>query len=218
MEDMFLLNVIKREKSGTKDAAALRKKKLIPAVVYGHKKESIAVAADEREFLDVVNKGNRLGQVQINDTKETVMIKALQYDDFGRAIIHADFVRVDVDEIVKVVVPIALKGTAPGTSEGGIIEERASEVEIECKVSNVPESIELSIKELQLDESLHASDIVLPEGIKLVTSGDVLIVACHEVAATKEAEETEITEEATQTPEVIGKPEKDETEPKDDKS
>ena len=132
---------------------------------------------------------------------ETLLVKALQYDLLGKYVIHADFVRVNLEERVKVTVPIEQRGTAQGTHQGGIIDELLDHVEIECKVTEIPETIVVSVNDLEVGQSLNAGEISLPEGMKLVTDPKALILHCHLVAAAKSTEEFE--EELPSEPEVI---------------
>jgi large subunit ribosomal protein L25 len=118
--------------------------------------------------------------------------------------------RVDVTEVIKVSVPIELKGTAQGTHEGGIIEEHTDHLEIECKATEIPETIVVSIKGLNVGDALHASDIELPDGVKLLSPPETLMVTCRLVATAKTTEEVE--EEVPAAPEVIGEAEEPEEE------
>jgi large subunit ribosomal protein L25 len=140
--------------------------------------------------------------VQIDKKKEKIIVKDLQYDYLGKNIIHADLMRVSITETVKVTVPVELKGTAQGMHEGGIVEGHMDHLEIECKVTDIPETIVVSIKDMQVGDALHAGEIELPDGVKLVGSPETLVVTCHLVAAAKTTEELEEEEEAA--PEVIG--------------
>ncbi len=202
MEKTLVLKAQLREHSGTEHAVRERKRGRMPAIVYGHKLESIAITLDEQDFVEALHHGHRVMEVEIGKKKETMMVKDLQYDHLGKKIIHADLVRVDVSEMVKVNVPIELKGTAAGTHEGGIIEEHVGQLEVECKVTDIPDVIVISVKEIGVGDNLHASDVELPAGIKLVSSADTLVVTCSLVAAAKSTEELE--EEAPAAPEVIG--------------
>jgi large subunit ribosomal protein L25 len=103
--------------------------------------------------------------------------------------------------MVKVTVPIELKGTAKGTHEGGMVEVHTASVEVECRVTDIPERITVNIKEMALGDSLHAKDLQLPEGVRMVTSPDVLLATCHVVAEVKTTEELEA--EMPAAPEVI---------------
>jgi large subunit ribosomal protein L25 len=101
-----------------------------------------------------------------------------------------------------VTVPIELKGTAAGTHEGGIIEEHVDHLDIECKATDIPETIIVSVKDVHVGVALHAGEVELPSGIKLISSPEMLLVTCHLVAAAKTTEEVE--EEMPAAPEVIG--------------
>lgn len=202
MEETLVLKAEKRDQTGTKATAQIRKAGRIPGIVYGHKKEPIAISLDAHSLVQSLHHGHRLFDIQIGRKKDKVLLKDLQYDYLGKDIIHIDLIRVDVSELVKVTVPIELKGMAKGTHEGGIIEEHLDHLEIECKVTDIPESIIVLVKEIGVGDSLHAGDVELPEGIKLVTSSSQVIVTCSLVAAAKSTEELE--EEVPAAPEVIG--------------
>ena len=205
MGKRLVLKAEVRESTGSKHSARVRAGGRIPAVVYGHKRQPAVISLDAHNFVEGLHHGHRLIDVQVGRKKETTLIKDVQYDYLGRDIIHVDLMRVEVTETVKVGVPIELRGTAQGTHEGGIIEEHVDRLEIECKVTDIPESIAVSVKDVSVGDALHASDIELPEGVKLAGSGETLIVTCHLVAAAKTAEQVE--EETPTAPEVIGEAE-----------
>ena len=202
MKKTLLLKAELREQTGSKTVRKVRRQGRIPAIMYGHKQEPVAVSLDAHNFVEGLHHGHRLMDIQIGKKKEKAIVKELQYDHLGRNIIHADLMRVDVSETVRVDVPIELKGTAAGTHEGGIIEEHADHLEIECKVVDIPEVIAVSVKDVHVGDALHAGDIELPEGVTLSSPPDTLLVTCHTVAAAKTTEELE--EEVPVAPEIIG--------------
>lgn len=210
MKKTLLLKAEIREHTGSKTVRKVREQGRIPAIVYGHKKEPAAISLDAHNFVEGLHHGHRLMDVQIGNKKEKTIVKELQYDHLGKNIIHVDLIRVDVSETVKVTVPIELKGTAAGTHEGGIIEEQTDHLEIECRVTDIPETIAVSVKDVHVGGTLHAGEIELPDGITLSSSPDTLLVTCHLVAAAKTTEEVE--EEMPVTPEVIGEPKEPEVE------
>jgi large subunit ribosomal protein L25 len=203
MAKTLLLKAEIRERTGSKAVQKVRKEGRIPAIVYGHNKTPVAISLDAHNFAEGLHHGHRLMDVQINKKKEKIFVKDLQYDHLGKKVIHADLMRVDVTEMIRVDVPIELKGgaTAKGTHEGGIIEEHADHLEVECKATDIPENISVSVKEIGVGDALHASDIELPEGVKLISPPETLLVTCHLVAAAKTTEEVE--EEMPTAPEVI---------------
>ena len=202
MRKTLVLKAEIREQTGSKKVQKVRRDGKIPAIVYGHKQDPLAISLDAHNFVEGLHHGHRLMDIQIDKKKEKAIIKDLQYDHLGRNIIHVDLMRVDVTETVRVAVPIELKGTAAGTHEGGIIEEHADHLEIECKVVDIPETIVVSVKDVHVGGALHASEIELPDGVKLISSPDTLLITCHMVAAIKTTEELE--EEIPAAPEVIG--------------
>src|SRR4030042_6234083 len=202
MEKSLLLKAEIREQTGSGHAAKVRKGGRIPAVVYGHKEEPVAISLDAHNLVEGLHHRHRVMDVQIGKKQEKMIVKALQYDHLGRDIIHVDLMRVDVTEIIRVTVPIELKGTAKGTHEGGVVELRTNQLEVECKVTEIPEVIVVSVKEIGLGDTLHASDVELPSGVKLVSAPSTLLVTCSLVTAAKSTEELEAEMPAAH--EVIG--------------
>jgi len=202
MEEILLLKAEIRKQTGSKHAAKVREQRRIPAVVYGHKQGPVAISLDAHNLAEGLHHGRRLMDLQIGKKREKTIVKDLQYDYLGKNIIHVDLMRVSAGETIKVMVPIELKGTAKGTHEGGVISEQTNRLEIECKATDIPEAIVVSVKEIEVGDTLHAGDIELPDGVKLVSDPGTLLVSCSLVAAAKSIEELE--EEAPIAPEVIG--------------
>ena len=202
MADTVVLKAETRSSVGSKDAAKVRAAGRIPAIVYGHKQDPVSISVDSHNFVEVLHHGQRLLDVDIDGKSQKLLVKDLQYDHLGRSVIHADFVRVDLTETVKVSVAIELKGTAHGTTEGGIIDEQLNELEVECVVTNIPDAIEVLVKDVNIGDVVHAGDIELPDGVKLITDAEAVVLTCHVVAAAKSTEEIEEEEELT-APEVI---------------
>jgi large subunit ribosomal protein L25 len=201
MEKSLLLKAEKREHTGSSDATKVRKQGRIPAVVYGHKEEPVAISLDAHTLVEGLHHGHRLMDVQIGKKKEKMIVKDLQYDHLGRGIIHVDLMRVDVTETIKVTVPVEIKGTAKGTHEGGVVQMHTDHLEVECMVTEIPKSIIVNVKDLGVGDTLHASDVELPAGVKLVSEPTILLVTCSVIAEAKTTEELEA--EMPAAPEVI---------------
>ena len=210
MGKTLLLNGQIRQDTGTKAASKVRKQGRIPAILYGHKQKPMAISLDAHNLVEGLHHGHRVIDVKIGKGKEKVIVKDLQYDYLGKDIIHVDLMRVDVTETVTVSVPVELKGRAKVAGGGGIIEAHADNLDVKCKVTDIPESIVVLVREMGIGESLHASDIELPEGVSLVSSPETLLFTCSMVAAAKSTEELEKEEPAV--PEVIGEAERKEQE------
>jgi large subunit ribosomal protein L25 len=201
MADTVVLKADVRKDNGSKSAAKIRKQGLCPAIVYGHGEEPVSIALNLHDFTEALHHGHRLLEMDMGGKTENLLIKAIQFDHFGKNIIHADFMRVDLAEVVHVKVDIALKGEAPGSHEGGMVDQHLAHLEIECKVSEIPDSIECSIREVSIGDSIYAGDIELSSELKLVTDVKALVLNCHLVAEAKSTEDVE--EELPTGPEVI---------------
>jgi large subunit ribosomal protein L25 len=211
MADRKLLKGELREQTGTSKSAALRNEGKLPSVMYGHGKETASFAINNHEFTEAIHHGSRLFDVEIAGKTDTLLVKELQYDHLGKNFIHVDFVRVNLEEVVTVNVGLKFKGTAAGASEGGMLDVHLAVIEVECKVSDIPEAITINVKEINVGDAIHANEIELPEGSTLKTDGEALILNCHLVAEAKSTEELE--EELPTGPEVITeKPEEPEAE------
>lgn len=191
-----------RELTGSKAAAAVRKQGRIPAIVYGHKQQPLAVSLDAHDFVEGLHHGLRLVDITIDGKSEKAIIKELQYDYLGRDVIHADLMRVDVTEMIEVEVALELKGIPKGAHEGGVLTSHMNRLEVRCLAINIPESIVISVKDLGVGQSIHAGDVALPEGVMLVSPADQLVASCQVLTVVKTTEEVEA--ETPVAPEVIG--------------
>ena len=216
MAKTLVLKAQKREQTGTKSAVKVRNEGRLPAIVYGHKQEPAAILLEGHTFVEAIHHGHRLFDVQVGRKKETMLVKDLQYDHLSRNIIHVDLIRVDVTETVKVEVSIEVKGVAKGSHAGGIIVEHMNRLEIECLVTDIPDTIVVSVKDLDVGDSLHVRDIESPEGIKILSDESALVFACSVVAAAV-SEAAEEGEEEPTAPEVIGGKAPEEGEPSEEK-
>lgn len=190
-----------RERTGSRPTAAVRRQGRIPAVVYGHQQEPVAISLDAHDFNEGLHHGLRLVDLNIEGKTEKAIVKELQYDHFGREVIHADLVRVDVTEVITVTVPLELKGAPKGAQEGGVLTAHTSRVEVQCLAVNIPEKIIVSVKEMGVGDTIHARDVQLPEGVTLVTAAEVLIASCNVLQEIKSTEQVEA--ETPVAPEVI---------------
>jgi large subunit ribosomal protein L25 len=201
MIEALSLQAEPREQIGSKAAAAIRRRGRIPAIVYGHKQTPVAISLDAHDFTEGLRHGHRLMDVSVAGNTEKMIIKDLQYDHLGRTILHADLMRVDVTERIKVEVPIELKGMPKGTQEGGVLESHMDHVEVECLAIDIPELILVSVKDLDVGQSIYARDLKLPDGVKLMSLPDIIVATCRILAEVKTTEQIEA--ETPAAPEVI---------------
>ncbi len=202
------LTVESRTEMGTTASRRLRKAGKIPAVLYGHGLDNAILTVSSDEIAAAIRHGSRMVQLT-GAVKDSAFIKEIHWDAFGVDILHLDLTRVSMDESIEVTVAIELRGEAPGLKRGGVVEMLVHEVEIECRASEIPDKLELSVNSLDVDGSLTAAELQLPAGAKLLSDVDQVIVHC--MAALVEEEEEEVAGEGAE-PEVIGREEGEEEE------
>jgi len=210
------LNVKRREKLGGGNNRRLRQTGQVPAILYGHGEASVSLQLPADAVMGVIRHGGKLVKLQ-GDVTEGAFIKAVQWDVYGKSLVHIDFLRVSESELVKTTVTIELKGTAPGLSEGGIIEFFIHEIEIECPAGAVPEKLIVSVNDLHLNCAIHTKEVPLPQGARVLSDPEAVVVHC--VAPHIVAEETPapVAEPGAAEPELIRKekPEEEEGEEKE---
>ncbi len=196
-----------RQPGGRSVNRRLRRRGFIPSVVYGHgeKPETLAVSLHDLE-LCLGHKAHVI-KVQAADSEQQYLIKDVQYDHLQKTPIHVDLLRVDPDERVTVKVSIELRGTAVGTHEGGTLVQVLTDLELECLLTNIPESLRPSVAELALSESLHVKDLELPQGAKALHADDdvVAVVRAPRGGADEETPVVEDEEADGKEPERIGR-------------
>jgi large subunit ribosomal protein L25 len=202
--EVLVLKAEKRQSKGTRVSRKLRQQGMIPAIIYGHKEDPVAVQLNAHDLALELQHHHRVLEVDLADHREKCLVKDVQYDYLGEKILHVDLTRVRVDERVEVTVPLELRGTPAGVAEGGVLDQILSEIEIECLVTEIPEVIKTKVNDMQIDQILTAGEIELPAGTNLITDPDAPVAAVR-LMAEEVVEEEEIApaEEGTAEPEVI---------------
>ncbi len=198
------LNVKRREKLGGGNNRRLRRTGQVPAVLYGHGEASIPLAVDSTAIMNVIRHGHKLVRLQ-GDASEGAFIKSVQWDVYGKGVIHIDLLRVSDTEMVRTTVTVELKGTAVGLSEGGIIEFVLHELEIECPAAAVPDKLIVNVNELHLDQAIHAREVPLPPGARVLDDENLVVVHCISPHMSDDATATPAAEPGAVEPELIRK-------------
>src|SRR5947209_5747691 len=165
-----------RHERGSQAARRLRRQGMIPGVVYGHKEETVAVSLPAEELESAIRHGVRIIDLKADGKEEKALIKDVQWDHLGKELLHVDFARVAIDERIEITVPIELRGTAPGVNAGGVLDQPLHELSVECLAIRIPDSIRVSIQDLQVDGVIHVRDLTLPEGVKVLSDPDAIVV------------------------------------------
>jgi large subunit ribosomal protein L25 len=176
-----------RKSLGTASARRLRAEGLVPCNVYGHKQDAAAVFVESEAIGTLVRSGTRVVDLDVEGRLEKALVKDVQWDTFSVNVMHVDFLRVAADERVKVEVPLQLKGTAPGVVAGGILEIPHHTVTVDCLAIETPDYLQVRIGNLNIGDAVHVSDLQdIPEGIKILTSPETVLVHVVEPKAAPE--------------------------------
>lgn len=176
------LEVAKREGTGTGVARKLRQKGQIPAVVYGAHRDPVSISVDRKSLSEMIQKSEHgvrsifLLKMAGTDQQRHAMIKDIQINPISRKLIHIDFVRVLMDEVVRVNIPVHLNGTPIGVKEGGILDWQIRDLHVECLPNAIPDAIEVDVENLAHHEYLHIRDLKVPEGVKLLDDLERVVV------------------------------------------
>jgi len=203
------LKATKRERIGTRYAKRVRDRGGLPAIVYGHRQDPLPVVlVDAKDTLTHFYKGEKVFKLQLDGhgDAETVLLKDVQYDYLGTHIVHADFARVDINERVRVEVPVHLVGEAKGLKQAGaILMHPVDRITIECTVAEIPEHFEADINELDVGNAVTAANVKLPSAsMKLVSDPHAKIaqIVIQQEIIEPTAEQAAVEAGATE-PEVI---------------
>jgi len=174
MSDNLTLNAEPRSDSGKGASRRLRRQELVPAIVYGGKFEPVQISIKHNEFLHQLEKETIYTQVidlKMGDKVQEVILRDLQRHPYKNKVMHADFFRIDKNTPIKVVVPIHVANAEECVgvkTDGGMLTQVVTEVEIIALPKDLPEYLEIDALELHLGEILHLTDIPMPEGVQIV--------------------------------------------------
>ena len=170
MSDILTITAEKRERAGKGIARALRREGRVPAVIYGDSKESEGISMHRNEFTKLFNTGRLMStllDVDIDGKKHRVITRDVQVHPVTDIVLHADFLRLGKGAKIAVEVPVSFlnEETCPGLKVGGVLNVVRYTVELNCPADNIPASIELDLAEAEMNDSLHISQVALPDGV-----------------------------------------------------
>lgn len=203
------LEVSPRESTGKSVAKKLRRAGEIPAIVYGAGKDPVPISVDTKAVSDFITKSEHgirsifLLKLKGRDQQRHTMIKDLQIDPITRRIQHIDFVRVMLDEVVRVHVPIHHVGTAVGQKMGGMLDFQVRELYVECLPTVIPDEFVIDITPLEVNHFYRVSDLQIPEGVKVLDDMERVVVSVSPARVEEEPVEEIVEGEEAAEPEVI---------------
>ena len=213
MSDNIQLNAEPRADSGKGASRRLRRTNMVPAVVYGGDGDPQSISLDHDKFShELENEAiyTQLIDLNVGEHKDEVILRDLQRHPYKNRILHADFFRVDKKTPIKVVVPIHVLNADECVGvkmDGGMMTQMVSEIEIISLPKDLPEYLEIDAENLHLGESLHLSDIKMPEGVEIVALTHVEETEHDDhdlgvLSVVKTRAEEEISDEAPEAPEA----------------
>ena len=213
MAQTVALTATARANTGKGAARQARFRNQVPAVIYGHGRETQPLSVDAlalEKALTGIEPESTLIDLTVDGKKSRALIREIQRHPLRPDIIHVDFYEIKADEKVTLKVPVHLVGTADGVrNAGGVLDQVTREVEIEVLPENIPDRVELDVSALKIGDSLHVSALSIPNAV-ILTGADLTIATvvpprAEEVAAPTAEAATEVAE-----PELIRKVREDE--------
>lgn len=215
-----VITVHRREQTGVNASRRVRSVGSIPAVVYGAGRDSVSISVDRKTVLELLRKegsDNAVFLLKLEDTgkERHAMIRDMQVNPTTREIVHIDFLRLVMDQPVRVTVQVELVGTPLGVKqEDGVLDFVTRELEVECLPGDIPQKIEADVSGLHIGQHLEASQLDLPAKVTLLDDATRVIASVTAPRRVEEvAEEDEFLLEAESAePEVIGRGKEEEDE------
>src|SRR5438046_3670396 len=190
-----ILEATARDTFGKNEARRTRRDGRVPGVLYGEGKTATPISVEPRALLRILHSesgANTLISLKLGGGDTRVLVKEFQLDPVTHQLLHADFYRVAMDKTIEVTIPVVVKGEPKGVKQqGGILEFIRREIEIECLPADIPEHVEVDVRELMLPQGIRVRDLAVDAKWKPITEGEAMLV--HVIMTT--AEEVVATEE-----------------------
>lgn len=199
MTDILKFDATERGNAGTGSARALRREGQIPVIIYGDNKKEVRASLSLKNFSKEYQKGGmktKLLELTLGKEKITALPKEIQVDPVTDNPIHVDLLRIGKDSSVQVAIAIRTLNDdkAPGIKKGGAINIAHRELLLQCHPAKIPHHIEIDVSTMDIGQSIHLSDIKLPEGCEASESPETTLLSM--VGRVEESEETVVEENA----------------------
>ncbi|MES2445371.1 MAG: 50S ribosomal protein L25/general stress protein Ctc [Pseudomonadota bacterium] len=198
MSDMLELSAETRDRVGKGASRALRRDGRIPAVIYGNKEDPVGIHVGERELMKLLMTGHFMNSVVMVGGQRTLP-KDVTFDAVTDRPVHVDFLRISEHASVHVNVPIifADEELSPGIKRGGVLNIVRHDLELVCDAAEIPDDITISLKGVEVGDSIHISSVTLPKGaVSAITDRDFTIATVVAPSALKSSEGDTATTEA----------------------
>jgi large subunit ribosomal protein L25 len=179
-----------RERAPKSQMNEERKNGAIAAVMYGHGQAATMLWIERLAFekLYAIAGESTIISLDISGKKKNILVHDVSFDPLSHRANHIDFMEVKMNEIIEVAVPLEFVGVAPAVKElGGILIKTLEEVEVSCLPKDLPQHLSVDLQLLKtFDQSIHVGDIVLPEGVKMLTGADTVVATADEPRSAEE--------------------------------
>ena len=196
MSEQLTLPAEARDRAGKGASRALRRDGRVPAVVYGEKKEPLSIHVEEKLLTKMLHTGHFMNSVVMIDFKgkpHRTLPKAVDFHPVTSRPIHVDFLRIGEHTKVNVAVPMRFdnEDASPGLKRGGVLNVVVHELEIVCDAAHIPNEIHIALDGLEIGDSIHISEVTLPDGVTPANTDEDFTVATIVAPSAMKAEEEE---------------------------
>jgi large subunit ribosomal protein L25 len=188
-----------RAERGSRPAGRLRRTGKVPAVVYGLDTEAISVTVPARELSHLLageGGANTLIRLRVDGNEQLTLARQIQRHPTRGDLVHVDFVRIRRDVAVQAEVPLHLVGEAPGSRDGGLVEQLIFSLSIEAKPADIPNVVEVDISALEIGDQIRIAEVTVDEGVSFQHEADELVVQVVAPRLAEVEEEAEVEEGA----------------------
>ncbi|ANU15767.1 50S ribosomal protein L25/general stress protein Ctc [Planococcus maritimus] len=201
------MTAVKRETGKPQSALTdLRGEGNVPGVVYGYKMETTSIVMSEIDLIKTLRESGRNGVIslEINGKSTNVVLSDYQMDSLKGNFKHVDFLAINMSEEIDVDATVHVIGESAGEKEGGVVTQPNREVHIRVKPSDIPDSVDIDVSELEIGDSVSVSDIRDKFSFEILNDDDFLLISVTAPRTEEELEELETTDEGEEEPEVVG--------------
>lgn len=176
--EKIVFKATKRDVSTKGMLKKLRSEGFIPAIAYGKTAKPIPITINEKEFINIIKHKGRsvIISLDIDDATYSTILKEIQKDPLGDKVVHVDFLEVDLDKPVLTKIPIVFVGESKGVKVGGVLKHMLYDLKVEAAPLDIPDKIEIDVTELDINDVVHVSDLVLSDKVKVLTPLDVVVL------------------------------------------
>jgi len=208
MSEQLTLPAEARDRAGKGASRALRREGRVPAVVYGEKKEPLSIHVEEKLLSKMLSTGhfmNSVVMIDLSGKAHRTLPKAIDFHPVTSRPVHVDFLRIGEHTKVTVAVPVRFDNeeASPGLKRGGVLNVVQHELQIVCDAAHIPEEIHIALDGLEIGDSIHISEVKLPNGVNAANQDEDFTVATIVAPSAMKAEE-EVAAPAGEVPTVEG--------------